>query len=81
MPVLSYFGDLWGFELKDEEGNRKIFCHDCYDKLVKGIARLTEGGKIEKVISALGTEDPEDADAPDGSKDLYICDGCGVFSK
>ena len=72
MPVLEYYGNLWGFEAEDKEGGRKILCSNCYDK-------LTRDGKIGKAISALGTED-HDEDEPD-RKSVYVCDESGHFSK
>jgi hypothetical protein len=63
MPVLEYYGDLWGFGV---EG--KIFCNSCYRQ---------RSEKITKGIFALGTEDRDEVESGEEKKFVYICDECG----
>lgn len=74
MPVLDYFGNLWGFQAKDERGVIRWFCSNCYRK-------LRGDKKISEAEYALGTGDPADEDNPRGKRNVYICDECGESSK
>jgi hypothetical protein len=64
MPVLEYYGDLWGVGVGD-----KLYCNSCF----RGVQVNT------KDIYAIGTKDPKEVES-EKKKVVYICDECGRLS-
>ena len=73
MAFLVYYGELWGYQVRGEEGKSIQLCKACYEK--------ANSEKKVKAEQALGTEDrDEDEPAETSKKYLYECDECGKVS-
>jgi len=71
MPVLKYYGDLWGFSVLTDDGS-KLLCYQCFRKAI-------QQGQVKKTKRALGTEDTtrEVLDLHEKNH-VYTCDGCNT---
>ncbi len=64
MSIFAFYGNLWGFSVETNDGN-KILCSECYKK-------ARQHGQVTKVLCAYGTEGIE---YEDHKNFVYMCDG------